>query len=162
MRQSKIPLGTDFKKTRGYPTEARMKKGPVAVLECIEEIPCNPCEAICPFGAISIGKPITNVKTMLEDKCTGCRKCVGICPGLAIFVVDKSGRETGTVTLPYELLPPPKKGDIVDALDREGRKICTANVEVVVEPDKGHTLVVTVRVPLEFVEEVRNINLNGA
>lgn len=28
-----------------YPSEERMRKGPVAVCECLQRIPCNPCES---------------------------------------------------------------------------------------------------------------------
>ena len=29
----------------GIPSEGRRRRGPVAVLECIQDIPCNPCES---------------------------------------------------------------------------------------------------------------------
>ena len=29
------------------PSKERYEKGPVAVIECVQEIPCNPCEAAC-------------------------------------------------------------------------------------------------------------------
>ena len=72
------------------PSDERYAKGPVAVIECVQEIPCNPCEAACRFGAIHIGDPITNLPTCSHDKCTGCGVCVSKCPGLAIFIVNKA------------------------------------------------------------------------
>ena len=46
----------------GYKMDAvRAAKGPVVVIECAENIPCNPCETSCPKGAISVGEPITNL-----------------------------------------------------------------------------------------------------
>ena len=67
------------------PTDEQLKKG-VAIIECIQEIPCDPCVAICPVSSISM-KDINDIPKIDYNKCTGCKRCVGICPGLAIFVV---------------------------------------------------------------------------
>ena len=56
----------------GVPSEARMRRGRVACIECVQEIPCNPCEGICPVGAITVGEQITNLPHLQEQKCTGC------------------------------------------------------------------------------------------
>ena len=29
------------------PSDERYAEGPVAIIECVQEIPCNPCEAAC-------------------------------------------------------------------------------------------------------------------
>jgi len=90
------------------PTQERYEKGPVAVIECVQEIPCNPCEAACRFGAISVGDPITNLPALDSSKCTGCAICVSKCPGLAIFVVNKAyGAATATVAFPYNIFRHP-------------------------------------------------------
>jgi Fe-S-cluster-containing hydrogenase component 2 len=150
-----------LKKSAGYPSNKRMMKGPVAVLECIEEIPCNPCEEICPFEAITIDRPITNKKVLLEDQCTGCMKCIAICPGQAIFVVDKSySEDEGTVSLPYEFLPIPKVSDRVQALDRSGKILCESEVISVTEPNRYHTYIVTIMVPKKHVENARFIKIS--
>ena len=36
------------------PSEERMRQGRVAVIECVQEIPCNPCSFSCKFNAITI------------------------------------------------------------------------------------------------------------
>ena len=79
----------ELAKWQVLPSKDRFEKGPVAVIECIQEIPCNPCEAACRFGAIQIGDPITNLPKLIENKCTGCGICVANCPGLAIFIINK-------------------------------------------------------------------------
>ena len=67
------------------PSENYLSKG-VAIIECVQEIPCNPCVDICPFDAISMEN--INAPPIVDyEKCTGCAHCVAICPGLAIFVV---------------------------------------------------------------------------
>lgn len=60
VRFTGIPSAEELRGASGIPSQERMKKGPVAVIECVQEIPCNPCENACPFGAIKIGDPITN------------------------------------------------------------------------------------------------------
>ncbi|MBP2628854.1 MAG: 4Fe-4S ferredoxin iron-sulfur binding protein [Firmicutes bacterium] len=142
------------------PTQARLQKGPVGVLECIQDIPCNPCEQACSFQAISIGKPITSLPVLDEDKCIGCGACIPKCPGLAIFVVDCSRPgEMGTVQLPYEYYPLPEFGQIVDAVDRKGFLVAKAVIDRVNIQD--HTAVLTILVPKAFVNIVRGIRLIG-
>ena len=141
----------------GVPSEERRRKGAVAVLECIQDIPCNPCEASCPTGAIIVGEDITNLPRLDEGKCIGCCTCVPICPGQAIFVVDES-QDNGmaTVTIPYEFLPLPEKAEVVTALDRSGRELGDAVVKAVRSSDKmDHTTLVTIEVPREWSMEAR-------
>ncbi|GAB1476200.1 4Fe-4S dicluster domain-containing protein [Bacillota bacterium] len=149
----------ELKAQTKYPSEKRFKKGPVAVIECTHEIPCNPCEGACKFGAISVGNPITNLPYLTEDKCTGCGVCIAQCPGLAIFIVDKTYSETqGTVSFPYEYYPIPQKGQEVEAVDRSGKLVCNGTVVRVQNPKSfDRTPVVTIAVDLDKVEEVRNI-----
>lgn len=149
----------ELKASTAYPSESRMKKGPVAVIECIQEIPCNPCEGSCRFKAIKIGDPITNLPRLDENTCIGCGVCVAQCPGLAIVIVDKSYSDThGTVAFPFEYYPTPEKNQEVEAVDRSGRVICTGTVVKVQNPKSfDRTPVVTIAVPLDKVEEVRSI-----
>ena len=53
-----------------YPTEEDFKRGPMAVIECPQEIPCNPCETSCRFNAIHVGKPITTIPQFTGENCT--------------------------------------------------------------------------------------------
>jgi Fe-S-cluster-containing hydrogenase component 2 len=145
------------------PAPERMAKGPVAVIECVQDIPCNPCEEACPVRAIAVGLPITSLPVLDAAKCIGCGVCIARCPGLAIFVVDGSrpGGE-GTVQLPYEAWPLPRPGDEVAALDRQGRRVGTATVEKVLDGKaQDHTAVVTVRVPKDLINAVRAISVEG-
>jgi Fe-S-cluster-containing hydrogenase component 2 len=136
------------------PSKKQLKKG-VAILECIQEIPCNPCVESCPVHAISM-KDINAPPINDYEKCIGCAKCVGICPGLAIFVVKIKDKKA-FVTLQYEFLPVPKVGDKVDALNREGAKVGLGIVRRVVK--QGKTNVITVEVDEDLVMDVRNIRV---
>lgn len=141
-----------------YPTDERLAQGPVAVFECGQEIPCNPCEAACKKKCISIGDDITRIPT-LEGDCTGCGLCLPECPGLAVFILDATYSETeATVTMPYELLPLPAQGDLVDALDRRGEKVCDATVvsaKALGKNERCRSL--TVAIATQYIHDVRHI-----
>jgi Fe-S-cluster-containing hydrogenase component 2 len=148
----------EIKKTPGYPSEERLNKGPTAVIECVEEIPCNPCETVCSKNSIAVGKPITNLPRLVDqNSCNGCGNCVVRCPGLAIFIVDKTFSEKSTaLSLPYELLPLPEINEKVKALNRNGEYVCEGTVHKVrAAKSLNHTNVVTIIIPKEFTNEVR-------
>jgi Fe-S-cluster-containing hydrogenase component 2 len=147
--------GIISKKDLKLPNRNQLKKG-VAIIECIQEIPCNPCVASCPVDSIKM-KDINALPEIDYDKCIGCAKCVGICPGLAIFVVKILDNKKAIVTLPYEFLPVPKKGDIVDGLNRMGQKIDDVKIKKVIK--KGKTMVITVETDEKYAMDIRNIRV---
>jgi len=147
----------------GIPSRERMEKGAVAVIECAQEIPCNPCVDACKYGAIVIEGSLTELPELIEDKCIGCGACLAICPGQAIFLVDVTYSDTqGTVNVPYEYVPLPKAGDMVDGLNRGGQVVCQAEVKRVVNAKvNDRTPIVTLIVPKDMVMEVRSLRLKG-
>ncbi len=144
-----------------WPSEERLKKGPVVVVECFQEIPCNPCETSCPRQAIVVGENINDLPKVDHAKCNGCTICVSRCPGLAIFVIDVNYSETESlVTMPYEFLPLPEKGDTVSALDRAGKECCRAKVVKVVNTKaQGKTPLVTLTIPRGMEKSIRFFKL---
>jgi len=144
--------GVLTKKELPHPTKKQLEKG-AAILECIQEIPCDPCVDSCPVHAISM-KDINAPPINDFNKCIGCTKCVGICPGLAIFVVRIKGKKAW-ITLPYEFVPIPKVGDIVKAVDRTGAIRGDAEVKKVVK--SGKTMVITIEVDSTLAMDVRHI-----
>ena len=149
----------ELRATPGYPSEERLESGPVAVIECFQEIPCNPCERACRFNAIVVGEPITNLPRLLEEKCRGCGECIPACPGLAIFLVNRTySPEEAAVSIPYEYLPLPEVGSTVDALDRRGERVCSGRVIRVANPRKNDsTTIVTIAVPKRYSDQVRSL-----
>ncbi|RLE82391.1 MAG: ferredoxin [Thermoprotei archaeon] len=146
----------DLKKLGLYPPPERLKKGPVVLVECPEEIPCDICVDACPFGVI-IKESITSIPKVLWDKCTGCGTCVAKCPGLAIFVVDISHPAKASVVVPYEFLPRPRVGDKVVLLGRDGRRLGYGVVRDIFEDNK--TLAVKIDVAREVALEVRGFEV---
>ena len=134
-----------------------------AVIDCCENIPCNPCETACARGAISVGKPITNLPCLDEDKCSGCGLCVVKCPGLAIFLIDSEySQDQALVGFPYEYLPVPRVGDSADAVDQNGTVLGQAIIHKVSRPVKDDpTLLVFILVGKKVAKKVRSIKRKG-
>jgi len=144
----------------GVLTEEQLKelapeqRGKVAIIECVEDIPCDPCITACPQGALTMDSLI-DLPELVPEKCGGCGLCIAECPGLAIFVVDFDySDDKAVVMLPYEFIPLPEKGEKVDILDREGKK-CGEGEIVKVKPHKNKTTVISVVVPKELAMKVR-------
>lgn len=154
-----IPSAEELACCPGVPSEARMKRGRVACIECVQEIPCNPCEGICKFGAITVGEQITNLPCLDEEKCTGCGLCVANCPGLAITILDQSYSETeATIDFPFEYLPLPEAGDCVEAVSRSGETVCQGRILRVTKlPAYEGTAVIRMAVPQEYIDTVRSM-----
>lgn len=148
---------------RTIPSADRRAKGPVVVIECFQEIPCDPCHEACNQGAILAFDDINRLPEVAFARCNGCGRCISVCPGLAIFVVDESWKDgLAVVRLPYEFVPLPYEGQKVYGLARNGRELCEAKV-VRVENTKRHdrTPVVWVEVPKAVAMDVRHICVGG-
>ena len=135
----------------GFPGIEVLNNKKCVVIECKQNIPCNPCESACPHHAISIGNPITNLPVVDPEKCIGCGLCVAQCPGQACFLVDMSHEEYDTVTLPYEYYPLPEKDQEVYGLSRDGKYVIKAVVvRVVLTKKNDRTAVIEVKVPTGY------------
>jgi Fe-S-cluster-containing hydrogenase component 2 len=158
---TKTGVPTQDELGRCCPSDERLCRGACAILECFEEIPCDPCVNACPREAITIEGNINNTPVLDYDKCNGCGLCVSKCPGIAIFVVNREYSDNeGLVMVPYEFSPLPEPGETVEALDRKGSKVCDARVvKVLNRKAQDRTAIVSLAVPKEAVMDVRNFRL---
>ena len=140
-----------------YPGVTR-RKGIHPVIECSQNIPCDPCQDACAKGCIQVGKKITSLPVVDgEHPCIGCGMCVASCSGQAIFLLNEDYDETSaTVTLPWEFLPAPEKGAKGTALGRNGEPVCEAEVlEVKTAKAFDQTRLLTMRIPKEYAMKAR-------
>ena len=134
------------------------RKGIHPIMECSQNIPCNPCQDACPKHCIKIGKDITALPAVDESvECVGCGMCVAACSGQAIFLLNEEYEEGfAAITMPYEFLPLPKAGDTGKALSRGGEEICEAEViEVRTAPAFDRTNLLTMKVPADMAMKAR-------
>lgn len=152
----------ELKNFPGYPSAERLKKGAVVIIECPEEIPCDVCEAVCPFDAIVIGKEVKNLPKIVEEKCQGCGLCIPKCPGLAIYTVDMTySKDRALLSFPYEFQPLPEVGSTVRGTTRSGRESVEVKViDVQQRKDYDRTTVISIAVPKDYIDEIRGIALD--
>jgi NADPH-dependent 2,4-dienoyl-CoA reductase/sulfur reductase-like enzyme/Fe-S-cluster-containing hydrogenase component 2 len=140
------------------------------VIHCSQEIPCNPCTSVCSQGAIFIdehdirGVP-DYIAKQIGKECIACEKCVIICPGLAITLVDtrKQADDTALVTIPYEFgRDALHAGDLVTVTDTGGHAL--GRVEVVrtrIAKTTDRTMLVKVRAPQAIAQKIAGIEVQN-
>ncbi|MCL4560231.1 MAG: FAD-dependent oxidoreductase [Chloroflexi bacterium] len=139
--------------------------GVYPMIHCLQEIPCDPCSSVCPRGLIQINREDirkTPVFDTTQGVCSGCERCVAICPGLAITLVDsRKDPEHPLISLPFEfpetLFP---EGELVTVVDIEGNFLADLPV-VKIRHIKANdrTRIVRVQAPRELARKIAGIRL---
>ncbi len=145
-------------------------EGVFPVLHCIQEIPCNPCTSVCPQNNIVIRS--TDIRALpdyvgweIGKDCLACDKCVAICPGLAVTLVDyRKDNEMPLVTVPLEFSPKTiSAGDRVPVVDIDGNPLGEVEVAQVRNPKTAdRRLLVRVRAPQEIAKRIAGIPVQKA
>jgi len=131
------------------------------VLHCRQEIPCNPCVTVCPKKSIKLsGESIMNTPKF-EGDCIGCYKCLVICPGLAVTIVDhRKDPANPSVAIPFEIgRGLVKKGDKVRLTGWEGADLGEAEVLDVKDFKAENTMIVIVKGRPEVVDQAVSLKL---
>lgn len=143
------------------------EQGVFPVFHCSQEIPCNPCTSVCPQGLIHIDEE--DIRKLPEflgphvgKECIGCERCVTICPGLAVTLVDyREDAEMPTVTIAYEFIKESvKEGDTVTVLDVEGEilgEVEVTDVRAIERNDR--TVIVKAKAPKEYAKRIAGIRV---
>jgi sarcosine oxidase subunit alpha len=134
------------------------------IMHCLQEIPCNPCTETCILQSIKIKEDSIMGTPVFEGECLACGRCVSLCPGLAITLVDKRydpSKKTARIMIPWEM---PKNSikvnqdvfttDIDGEIIGEGRVIGIKTSEW-----QNKRQLVSIEIPYEDTDKVVNIRI---
>ena len=132
------------------------EEGVLPVIHCLQEIPCNPCSTVCPTESIAMeGDPLLGLPRY-DGRCIGCGKCVLVCPGLAVTLVDyRRDRDNPIVTVPFEMAHVPLAvGAKVVGVDIDGNPLGEFAVAALQQNRENLTRLVRLRVPRALAKRV--------
>lgn len=137
--------------------------GVFPVIHCIQEIPCNPCTTVCPTNSIHTEDGGLMSLPVYSGNCIGCYKCVLICPGLAITLVDyRKDKDNPLVTMPYEVFNIPKtEGEEIELMDIEGNSLGFYTIISVIDVKKRHTQLIKVQVPKAIARKIASFRIQA-
>ena len=152
----------DASKTGDLPTQGSV----FPVFHCHQEIPCNPCTSVCPQHLIDIDpsdiRGLPHYEAGTGKACIGCERCITICPGLAITLVDyRQDPERPLVTVPFEYgASRVHVGDRVVVLDREAEELGESEVvEVRAFERNDRTVLLRLRATPETAERIAGVRV---
>lgn len=158
---------------KGYqnPTE---ESGVYPIIHCLQEIPCNPCTTVCPTNSIHTEDGSLMAMPIYNGSCIGCGKCLLICPGLAITLVDyraPKGKEQSncepddgcaTVSVVYEVSNMPVEiGDPMPLVDIEANDLGLHAVTAVQNYPALHCQIIRFRVPKNIARQVAGFRIQA-
>ncbi|MBU2529602.1 MAG: FAD-dependent oxidoreductase, partial [Elusimicrobia bacterium] len=143
------------------PKNSHGKNNVYPIIRCSQEIPCNPCVTVCPKKSIKLSGSSIMQNPKFDGECVGCLKCLLICPGLAITIVDKrKDKENPLVYLPFEIERNTIKiDDRVRIVDEAGEYLGAAEVVEVKDFKAENIIVLAVKVPEALADIVASVKL---
>lgn len=141
--------------------------GVFPVFHCLQEIPCNPCATVCPKDLIFIDETDIRHLPIFDDanadECIACGRCVAVCPGLAISLVDFRKRtDSAFVSLPVEQNTPfIAVGEQIEVTDTDGLALGIFKIEKIraVAGFKDGTRLLSVEVPLDLAKRAAGFRI---
>lgn len=140
---------------KGYNT-SDSEEGVFPVIHCLQEIPCNPCTTVCPTNSIHTEDGSLMAVPKYSGSCIGCGKCLLICPGLAITLVDyRKDKDMPVVSLVYEVgNQEVKVGDELPLVDIDAKPLGKYAVIAVQSYAKQHSQIVKFSVPKAIAKQI--------
>jgi ferredoxin len=148
--------------------EGRQKGDVFPVMHCRQEIPCDPCSSVCPNGLIQVDhhdiRKLPEFCNFDGKNCIACERCVAVCPGLAITLVDfRKDREHPIISIPIEFSSEYiHEGDIVSLTDVDGTVLGRHPVVKIRQLRQfSSTLIVRVQAPAAIATKISGIRLRA-
>jgi len=136
------------------------------VMHCTQEIPCDPCSNVCPNNLIQVDKldirKLPEFCPIDEKNCIACERCVAICPGLAITLVDfRKDSYSPIVSIPLEFSKVKfSENDNITVTDVNGLSLAKLPVVKLRQiPAYPGTIIVRVKAPAEIATQIAGIEL---
>lgn len=134
------------------------------ITHCFQEIPCNPCTESCIKQSIKIKDSNIMGTPIFEGECLGCSRCVSLCPGLAITLIDKrydDTRKTARIVIPWEMPKDSiKVNQKISTTDIDGKIIGDGKIIAIKASDwQNKRQLVSVEIPYEDADKIVNISI---
>lgn len=149
--------------TKAYEPPQIKTNGVTPLIRCVQEIPCNPCTDACLKGYVKLDGANIMALPKYQGTCAGCSRCVAICPGLAVVLVDtrKCPEGKAKVIIPWEM---PEgliqEGSIVTTTSLEGEVVGKGKVVTIKpSPMKNKRSMVHLEVPIDDAAQVAGIRI---
>ncbi len=144
-----------------------LEEGVFPIMHCTQEIPCDPCSTVCPRHLIHVDpldiRHLPEVDYFAEKGCIACGRCVAVCPGLAVTLVDyRKDNENALVTLPFEQDPMSvSKGDEIELTSTEGMSLGKATIKTIkkIKDYANGTSLLTVEVPRKIAKLISGLRI---
>ena len=135
-------------------------EGVFPVFHCVQEIPCNPCTSVCPLNQIKISDESLLGLPTFEGECTGCMKCLTVCPALAITMVDcRRDLHFPIVSIPYEIgNHPVEAGQVIKVVDLEGELLEELTV-INIRNTNTKTQIIQVKAPSHIAKKIAGLRI---
>ncbi|MCK9308914.1 MAG: FAD-dependent oxidoreductase [Candidatus Cloacimonetes bacterium] len=148
---------------KGY-QNSEAEEGVFPIIHCLQEIPCNPCTTVCPTNSIHTEDSSLLAVPIYDGKCIGCAKCLLICPGLAITLVDyRKDKDLPTVSVVYEVTNKVIKiGDSMPLVDINAKDIGCFEVTAIQDYAKQHCQIVRFAVPKAIAKQIAGFKIQAA